>query len=94
MKSQTAFVRPQSRIELHAVSTIHLHLALVVFPCDAELDDALGDGGDLEGCLVVGLLLEEAAVFESGGEFCEMLCEQAAVLCESYWRLGWGESPL
>ena len=69
MEAQPAFVRPEGAVELHAEAAAHLHLALVVLPGDAELDDALGDGGDLEGFAVFGVGLEEGAVFEGGGEF-------------------------
>jgi len=39
-------------------------LPLIVLPDNTELDDALGDGDNLEGGLVFGVLLEEGAVFE------------------------------
>jgi hypothetical protein len=48
VESETALVGAQSRVELHAVSSVDLALALVVLPGDTELDDALGDGGNLE----------------------------------------------
>ena len=35
--------------------------ALVVFPQDTELDDALGDLDDFESCLVLGVALEEGS---------------------------------
>jgi hypothetical protein len=44
-------------------------LSLVVFPYNSELDDALGDGDDLEGRSIFGLLVEEGRVFEGGGKF-------------------------
>lgn len=70
VKSQSAFVRSQGRVELHAVATVHLDLALVVFPGDAELDDALGDGADFQGAAVFGVLLEERRVLERRGKLC------------------------
>ena len=68
MKSQSALVRPKGAVELHAEATIDLHLAFVVFPGDAKLDDAFGDSSDFEGGAVFGVGLEEGAVFEGGGE--------------------------
>ena len=41
MEAQTALVRADRGVELHAVAAVHLHLALVVGPGDAELDHAL-----------------------------------------------------
>jgi hypothetical protein len=66
MESQSSLVWTQSRVELHTVSTVDLDLVLVIFPDDTELDDAFGNGDDLEGGLVLWLLLEEGAVFEGG----------------------------
>lgn len=68
VQAQAALVRPQGRVELHAVAAVDAQAALVVLPGDAELDDALGDGGDLEGGAVLGVLLEEGAVLEGAGE--------------------------
>lgn len=73
VESETALVRAQRAVELHAEATVHLHLALVVLPCHAELDDPLGDRGDLEGLLIFGVLLEEGAVLEGRGELCNDL---------------------
>lgn len=64
MESQSSLVGAQRGVELHTVAAVDLRLVLVVFPDDAELDDALGDGDDLEGGLVFGFLLEEGGVFE------------------------------
>lgn len=64
MESQTALVWAKSRVELDTVAAVDLWLPLVVFPDDSELDDALGDGDDLQGGLVLGVLFEEGAVFE------------------------------
>lgn len=71
MKSETTLVRSQGRIELHAVSSIDLNLVLVIFPHHTELDDALRDGGDLEGGAVFGVLLEQGRVLEGRGELCQ-----------------------
>lgn len=70
MEAQTTLVRAESRVELHAVATVDAELAGVVLPGDAELNDALGDGADLEGGAVLGVLLEEGAVLEGAGELC------------------------
>jgi hypothetical protein len=66
MESQSSLVWAQGRVKLHTVSAVDLDLVLVIFPDDTELDDAFWDGDDLEGGLVLGLLLEEGAVFEGG----------------------------
>ena len=64
MEPETALVRAQGRVELDTISTVDLRLSLVILPDDAELDDALWDGDDLEGGPVFGVLFEEGAVFE------------------------------
>ena len=66
VESQSSLVWAQGRIELHTVSAVDLDLVLVIFPDDTELDDAFGNGDDLEGGLVLGLLLEERTVLEGG----------------------------
>jgi hypothetical protein len=53
---------------LHSEGIVDLDLALVVLPYYAELDDALRDGDDFESIAVLGVLLEERAVFEGGGK--------------------------
>lgn len=71
VEAKTALVGTQRRVKLHAVAAVHAKAAAVVLPGDAELDDALGDGADLEGGAVLGVLLEKAAVLEGGGELCD-----------------------
>jgi hypothetical protein len=66
MESQSSLIWAQGRVKLHTVSAVDLDLVLVIFPDNAELDDAFGNGDDLEGGLVLGLLLEEGAVLEGG----------------------------
>jgi hypothetical protein len=56
VQAQAALVGAERRVELHAVALVDLALALVGFPDDAELDDALGD------------LLEERRLLEGGDE--------------------------
>ena len=73
MEAETALVGTESRVELHAVSLLDLALALVVLPDNAELDDALGDGDDLESLLVFGVLGEEGGGLEGGDELYGML---------------------
>jgi hypothetical protein len=65
MKSQSSLVRAKGRVELHTIPTINLELALVVFPDDTELNDALGNGDNLESCLVLWVLFKKGAFFES-----------------------------
>ena len=71
METETTLVRTESRVELHAVTLVDLALALVVLPDNAELDDTLGDGDNLEGLLVLGVLLEEGGGLQGGDELCE-----------------------
>jgi hypothetical protein len=68
VESKTTLVGAESRVELHTVAIVDLAFALVVLPDDTELDDALGDGGDLEGLLVLGVLVEERRRLEGGDE--------------------------
>lgn len=58
---------------MHTVSSIDLHLSLVILPNHSKLDDSFGDGSDLEGGLVFRVLLEEGRVFEGRNELCQ--CE-------------------
>lgn len=64
METETALVWTESRVELYTVSAVDLWESLVIFPHDAELDDALWNGDDLEGSLEFRLLFKESAVFE------------------------------
>ena len=73
MEAETALVGTESGVELHAVSLLDLALALVVLPDNAELDDALGDGDDLESLLVFGVLGEEGGGLGGGDELYGML---------------------
>ncbi len=41
MEPQSALVGTDSTIELHSIADVHLHLALIVGPGHAELDDTL-----------------------------------------------------
>ena len=70
MEAQTALVGSKGRVELDPVPAVNLELARVILPDDAELDDALGDGADLEGGAELGSLLEKAAVLEGADQLC------------------------
>ena len=72
VETETALVGTESRVELHPVTLVDLALALVVLPDNAELDDALGDGGNLEGLLVLGVLLKEGGGLKGGDELYEL----------------------
>lgn len=91
METQTSFVGTEGGVELDSVSTVDLQLSLIVFPDDAELDDALGDGDDFEGSLVFGVLLEEGGVLESRDKLCE---EVRRVVGEGGGVRGEGHTPL
>lgn len=75
VESQTALVGTESRVVLYTETTVHLALALVVLPHHSELDDALGNGGNLEGLFVLGVLLKQRAVLERGGQLLVGLLE-------------------
>lgn len=70
MEAETALVGAESGVELNTVAPVDLDLLLVIFPGDTELDDSLGDGGNLQGFPVLGLFLKEGGVLESRGQFC------------------------
>lgn len=56
---------------LNAVASIHMRFALVIFPDDAELDDALRNLNDVEGTLVLRIRLQEG--LERRGELVQGL---------------------
>jgi hypothetical protein len=68
VEAQAALVGAEGAVELHTVGAVDLWLQLVVLPDDTELDDTLGDGDDLQGSLVFGVLLEEGGVLEGRGQ--------------------------
>lgn len=41
METETTLVRTKGRVELDTIATVYLRLSLVIFPDNAELDDAL-----------------------------------------------------
>ena len=73
VEAETALVGTERGVELDAVSTVDLELALVVLPSDTELDDALGDGDDVEGSLQFGGDLEELGGLEGGDKLCGII---------------------
>jgi hypothetical protein len=79
VEAETALVWTEGRVELHTVALVDLALALVVLPDDAELDDALGNGDDLESLPVLGVLLEDGGAFQGGDELYEMSADCCAV---------------
>lgn len=86
VEAQTALVGTKSAVELHTETAVDLTLALVVLPGNTELDDALGDGGDLESLAVLGVLLEEGGVLQGRGKLCETavsLAEELGAWCGS-----------
>jgi hypothetical protein len=68
VETETTLVRTEGGVVLNAVTTVDLDLALVVLPNNTELDDALGDSSNLEGALVLRVLLEQGAVLKGGCE--------------------------
>ena len=70
MESKTSLIRTQGRVELDTISSVDLHLSLVILPDHSKLDHSFRDRSDLEGGLVFGILLEKRGVFEGGNELC------------------------
>ena len=68
VETETALVWAEGAVELDTIALVDLWLEVVVLPNDAELDDALWDGNNLEGGLVLWVLLEERGVLEGGCE--------------------------
>ena len=59
VETQTAFVRTDSGVELHAVTEVRLHFALVINPRHAEREDTVGFNHTLHdlSCLKLGVLV-------------------------------------
>ena len=70
VETETTLVGTEGGVELNTVTAVDLEVALVVLPDNTELDDTLGDGSDVEGGAVLGVLLEEGGVLESVGQLC------------------------
>jgi hypothetical protein len=75
VEAEAALVWTKRGVELNTVAVVDLWLEVVVLPDDAELDDTLWDGDDLQGGLVLWVLLEEGGVLEGGGELVVRLLE-------------------
>jgi hypothetical protein len=73
VQAETTLVRTESRVELHTVALVDLALARVILPDDAELDDTLGDGDDLESLPVLRVLLEKSGRLKGGDELYGMV---------------------
>jgi hypothetical protein len=94
VETETTLVGTESRVVLDAVTAVDLDLVLVVLPDDTELDDALGDGGDLESTLVLGVLLEESRVLEGRGKLCRFHVSSDYLDGKSIAMLGGWNIPL
>lgn len=94
VKTETTLVRTEGGVVLDTVTTVDLDLVLVVLPDDTELDDALGDGGDLESTLVLGVLLEESRVLKGRGKLCVVKSVPATLMGEPIATLGEGRHTL
>ena len=70
MEAEAALVWSQGGVELDTVATVDLQLVLVILPDHAELNHALGDGGDFERDLVFWVLLEQRRMLEGGNKLC------------------------
>ena len=59
METKSSFVRADGGVELHAVTKVGLHIALVVNPCDAEGKDTVGFDHSLNdlGLFKLGVLI-------------------------------------
>lgn len=68
VEAESSLVWAESAVELNSVAVVDLWLEVVVLPDNTELDDTLWDGDDLEGGLVLRVLLEKRRVLESGCE--------------------------
>jgi hypothetical protein len=65
VEAESSLVRAQGGVVLNAEAIVDADLEVIVFPGDAELDHTFGDGSDLEGSPILGVLLEEGGVLES-----------------------------
>lgn len=66
MKPQTTLVGPEGRVELNPVPAVDLHITIVVFPCDAELNHTFRDGNDRQSSLELGGDFKKLGIRESG----------------------------
>ena len=68
VKSQASLVRSKGRVVLNTVAPVYLHIALVVFPDNAELYDTFGNRNNLQGRPVFRVLCEKRAILERADE--------------------------
>jgi hypothetical protein len=68
VETKTSLVGAESGVELDTVSTVDLHVAVVVLPDNTELDHTLGDGNDGKGGLQLGRDLKELGGLEGGDQ--------------------------
>ena len=64
VETKTTLVRAKGGVELNTVALVDLNLALIVFPNDTELNNALGDSDNSESLTVLRVLLEKSGVFQ------------------------------
>lgn len=70
MEAKSSLIWAEGAVKLNSVAVVDLWLEVVVLPDNTELDDTLWNGDDLEGGLVLWVLLEKRRVLESGCELC------------------------
>ena len=68
MKSQASLVRTKGRVVLNTVAPVYLHIALVIFPDNAELYDTFGNRNNIQGSAVFRVLCEKGAILERADE--------------------------
>jgi hypothetical protein len=68
VQPETTLVGAKGRVKLDTVAAVDLDVALVVLPDNTELNDALGNGDDLEALAVLGVLLEEGGLLKGAGK--------------------------
>ncbi|MPN55555.1 hypothetical protein SDC9_203239 [bioreactor metagenome] len=93
MEAQTSLEGADGHAVLDAEAAVHLHLALVVGPAHAELDDALGlDQALQQGVLgVFGVLLDEGPqAFHHFGDGLQEFGLTGVALCHFFQELAYG----
>lgn len=78
MESKTALVGAQSGVKLNTIAAVDLKVAAVVFPDDAELDNALRDSSYLESGTILRVFLKQYRVLKCAGQFCSSNVSLAA----------------
>ena len=80
MEADATLVRPDGIVVLDAPATLHADIAVIVFPANAEADDAVGLGDAAQDLVFVILLLIGDEVEDVLGDFLHGLRE---------FRLAW-----